>query len=485
MIRNGLKILRNFRPYSPRLPCSVWPPRPLQTGQGNARGLSAMFTARRSLLQLPARPELSKIVPKPPRGYQSVNWYSSQASREASLDTHVKIRSLSKDDSRRMVNVTWSDGTKQDYPFVWLLDNCFCTDCYHVESQCRLLPFDELDIDANPESVETVNHGDTLRVSWNRHHHSDFNSDWLRPNRFDQAEPRDDALSALPTPKLWGAEIAQSLPRFEFQEVLSDDWALLDFLKAFHEFGIVKLERTPAEPNQIPILAKRIGPMRETSFGLIQPLRKGGYEVEDLGQDRALSYTTKALNLHNDMSCLYETTCMAFFHCIIASDGKGGESIYSDGFHAAEMLRLADPRAFRLLSTNQQEFRLVGAEPHVGDFDHRSHHFPIMLDHFGQLKAIHYSTHARTPSLRMAVDDVKAMYSALQSFSKLLESPENAYYVKLQKGDMVVVNNHRVLHGRTPFEDSNERYLELGYVDWDHVTSRMRVLQNKLNSDKV
>ncbi|XP_022087370.1 gamma-butyrobetaine dioxygenase-like [Acanthaster planci] len=475
-----------LRPTLPGLLPRTWSPASVTSR--NVRGFSAVFT-RDTLPRVGVSPSNSKAIPvsvtttRLPKGQPLAatpvvaRCYVSQ-----DIQPNIQIGSLSKDDTRRIVSVTWSDGKRREYPFPWLLDNCLCSDCYHVESQGRLLPFDQLDITAHPESVESINGGDTLRVSWNRRHHSDFDSHWLRSVKFDQKPPDDVALT---TPTLWGAEITESLPRFEFRDVVSDDQALFDFLKAFYEFGIVKIEKTPAEPRQIPIIAKRIGPMRETSFGLLQPLKKGGNQVEELDPDRALSYTTKALQLHTDMSCLYETTYMAFFHCIKSSNCKGGDSIYADGFRAAEMLRREDPDAFQMLTTNQQEFRLVGAEPHVGDFDHRCFHFPIKLDHFGRLKAVHYSTHARTTAMFMPVDDVQPMYNALQVFAKLLESPENAYYVKLQGGEMIVVNNHRVLHGRTPFKDSGERHLELGYVDWDHVTSRMRVLQRKLSDDKM
>lgn len=174
-----------------------------------------------------------------------------------------QVGALSKDDTRGIVAVTWTDGEIQDYPFVWLRDNCFCSQCYHAESQCRL-SFSDLDITACPESVETIDDGDTVRVTWNQHHHTDLNSTWLRKFRFDQ-EPRDDIIA--PVHKLWNAEIETTLPRFKFGEILSDDTVLLEFLKAFNEVGIALVKGVPAIPNQIQVIAKRVGPMLETSFG--------------------------------------------------------------------------------------------------------------------------------------------------------------------------------------------------------------------------
>ena len=48
---------------------------------------------------------------------------------------------------------------------------------------------------------------------------------------------------------------------------------------------------------------------------------------------------------------------------------------------------------------------------------------------------------------------------------------------------MIVFDNVRLVHGREPLyeaEKVGERHLEGGYLDWDEVRSRRRVLQEKL-----
>ena len=47
-----------------------------------------------------------------------------------------------------------------------------------------------------------------------------------------------------------------------------------------------------------------------------------------------------------------------------------------------------------------------------------------------------------------------------------------------QPGDILTFDNRRMLHGRGSFlltEDSG-RHLELGYLEWDEINSRLRVL---------
>ena len=45
----------------------------------------------------------------------------------------------------------------------------------------------------------------------------------------------------------------------------------------------------------------------------------------------------------------------------------------------------------------------------------------------------------------------------------------------------MTLNNYRVLHGRSKFNDrsNNVRILELGYFDWDCVYSKIRILAEK------
>ena len=48
-------------------------------------------------------------------------------------------------------------------------------------------------------------------------------------------------------------------------------------------------------------------------------------------------------------------------------------------------------------------------------------------------------------------------------------------------GECVVVDNHRVLHGRRSYvlQPGGSRYLEGGYIDWDEIRSRINVLKNQ------
>ena len=69
------------------------------------------------------------------------------------------------------------------------------------------------------------------------------------------------------------------------------------------------------------------------------------------------------------------------------------------------------------------------------------------------------------------------------ALGKMLRDPVNVVGVRLESGEIATMNNARVLHGRTAFQVTEEasRLLEGGYIDWDMVYGKLRVLAQKYN----
>ena len=76
---------------------------------------------------------------------------------------------------------------------------------------------------------------------------------------------------------------------------------------------------------------------------------------------------------------------------------------------------------------------------------------------------------------------LSAYYRARQLFGQMLRS--NAFEVRflLNKGDLVMFDNCRLLHGRTGFDPQEGlRHLQGCYIDIDGPRSKYRVLQRTL-----
>jgi gamma-butyrobetaine dioxygenase len=77
----------------------------------------------------------------------------------------------------------------------------------------------------------------------------------------------------------------------------------------------------------------------------------------------------------------------------------------------------------------------------------------------------------------MPEDLVGRYYEAYQRFGRMLEGAEYRIQFKLAPGDLFIVDNLRVLHGRTGYAASGgERHLQGCYADRDGLRSRLAVL---------
>ncbi|XP_022089280.1 gamma-butyrobetaine dioxygenase-like isoform X2 [Acanthaster planci] len=370
------------------------------------------------------------------------------------------------DTKKKQLLVSWEGGAEsQTFPFVWLRDHCHCPECFHPAALSRLPSAQVVNADVAAESAEISADGRKLSVQWDDDHQSQFSTDWLRFYRFE--ESGDDQLL---DPKLsfWGAS---ATPHFsDFGELLADDRALYVWLVELVIRGMAVVRESPAEVGQLQKLAKRVAYLQPTCFG-------NTFQVKNKYGTTNIGYTTGALKLHNDLTYYLRQPGIIMLHCIEQAEGEGGENLISDGFKVAMDLKEIDPEAFRLLTTYSFEYSDKGIDC-FGRYYTHTRRPVIKLNERGNIETIAISNHSRDPMLRVPVDQVLPIYRALEKYFKMLQQPENMFKYKMKKGDILSLNNWRVLHGRSSFQltEAGGRHVEGGYLDWDEVNSRLRVL---------
>ena len=73
-------------------------------------------------------------------------------------------------------------------------------------------------------------------------------------------------------------------------------------------------------------------------------------------------------------------------------------------------------------------------------------------------------------------------YKARSLFIKLCNSKKFMIKFKLAPGDLMMMDNHRTLHGRTSFNGKvGKRHLQGCYIDHDSAESKMKYLERKFN----
>ncbi|MDR9439628.1 MAG: TauD/TfdA family dioxygenase [Halomonas sp.] len=364
-----------------------------------------------------------------------------------------RLTSLRTDDGRdAALLLEWEDGATGRFPLGWLRDHCACEACRHPVTRERLYrpltPVTDI-----PEARRVDGH---LALTWADGHPSRFDAGWLYRRRPGQA-----ADTVIPARRPWAADYApERIAHADFTGSVAGERA---WLEALLRDGLVLLEAGPLADEEVSRLAERIGPLRPTNFG-------ARFDVRSKPNPNNAAYTAIALALHTDLPNWRQPPDIQLLYCL-ENDAEGGESIFADGFAAAEALRAESPEAFRLLAETPIDFRFQDEEQDIGT------RAPILsLDPDGALLEVRFNNWIRD-TLRLPSYLIEAWYAAYRRFWRLLHAPEQQLDFALAPGQMVAFDNRRVLHGRRAFDPSTgRRHLQGTYLDLDMCESRLRVL---------
>ncbi|XP_038052320.1 gamma-butyrobetaine dioxygenase-like isoform X2 [Patiria miniata] len=387
----------------------------------------------------------------------------------ANGEAQPRLLKVTRDDQAKWYVADLSDYYSGKYPYVWLRDNCQCSQCYNKECLQRETLTADMDPEVLPASESVVDDGRALEVVWPDQHRSSYRADWLDCQRF--SESQIDPISH-PEYQVWGAEMNGNIPTFDYASILSTDKVLYEWLRVLQTTGIALVQRAPKEKGVCRQLAERVAFFRRTIYG-------EEWQVESKPNVSSLGYTSKYLVLHTDLPYYISPPEVQLLHCIEQAKGKGGENQFVDGWNIVRQLKAEHPEAYKLLSgvpidyknaaTDQYPFHMKASRPII-DYDLR-----------GEL-CMRYNDPIRAPYMLMPVEKVTEMYKAIKLFNQVIYRPQNLVHHRLTEGEMVTFNNRRLLHGRSSFEvqAGSSRLLEGGYIDWDEVRSRTRVLREKL-----
>jgi gamma-butyrobetaine dioxygenase len=353
--------------------------------------------------------------------------------------------------------IAWSDGSADEFHHIWLRDNCGCVECRHAFAGERLSDPAGIALNIAPTLATG---GSSVKISWPDGHMSMFSTTWLRTHAYGPA-----ATARRESPfRFWAAAEVQTPPKMHFDEVMASNDALLEWLRLLRAYGITIVKGVPTDADTVAKLAKRIGNLRDSNFGLV-------WEVKSIPKPDSLAYTSVKLTAHTDLVSRESQPGLQFLHCLV-NEASGGESYLVDGFSVAEELKRQAPEHHATLTRVNASFR------YQNDFTDVSASFPVIrLDHNGDYYEVRYSNALFAP-LQCDPDDVLPFYEAYQHYSRLLRDPKWEYSFRLEAGDCEVFDNRRVMHGRQEFDaQTGARHLQGCYVDTDDFLSRMRVLE--------
>ncbi|WP_136068141.1 2-trimethylaminoethylphosphonate dioxygenase [Modicisalibacter radicis] len=355
-------------------------------------------------------------------------------------------------------------GLEQHFAALWLRERAPDGETLDARTGQRLIEAAELPLDLAIESAAVE--GRTLRIGFSDGHRTAFAIDDLiveaRPPRSESQGAAGDGH------QLWDAGLPH-LPEADFAAALDDDRALLALLEDLQRYGFVRVVGVPGEEDGMQALIDRIGPLRRTNWG-------GIADVKSVANAYDLTMTQRGLEPHTDNPYRDPIPGYIWLHCL-SNAAAGGDSTLVDGFMAARRLQREDPAAFDCLTRLSPGFRYVDATTQL-----ESEGPLIELDSHGRLARVRFSNRTE----RVAAYDAETLeryYAARQRFHGLITDPALTVHLKLAPGEMLIMDNYRLLHGRTAYQlEGGVRHLRQGYVDRDTTASRRQVLRRALGA---
>lgn len=276
---------------------------------------------------------------------------------------------------------------------------------------------------------------------------------------------------APPAPLPWTS--LPAVPSIEWSDVRAGAARpLRRIVGHLHRLGCIKVVGVPPRDGSVLSVAERFGRVSPTNFGAM-------FDVESVPRPVDLAYSPVGLSAHTDQPYRTPTPGLQFLHTL-CNDAPGGESTVNDGRAAVDELRLADPDGFEALCQLDVEFRYdIGTDAVVN-------HAPVIdLDRHGALRQLRFSPRLDTPPLADS-DVLRAWFRARRWLAEWFDEPDHRVEFKMVAGDVLVVDNHRVLHGRRPFDPSTgRRHLQGCYIDHDGPATMWRLLTRRLGDDEV
>ena len=338
--------------------------------------------------------------------------------------------------------VAWSDGLTDELSAIWLRHNCHCHECRHPSGQ-RLIDLIDIDPDAQVSGVTSDN--DQLKVRVDTHVVT-IPTAALRHRR-----------SQDPGPTTWDHEHMDILVSGA-TSVFGD---LLAARQQLDTWGIALLTDVPTEPGKVLEIARQLGYVRETNYGVL-------FDVVAEPDPNNLASTALGLPLHTDNPYRDPVPTVQLLHCL-QSGSTGGASQFADGFRAAELLSAHAPDSFDVLSSNDVTFRFADSTA-----DLRARVPVIQTDNSGNVTAIRLNSRS-IAAIDLDAATTERFYAALRTFIEIVSGEESVVEIMLDAGNLVAFDNRRVLHGRSEFDVTDRRHLQGCYIDIDAVRSDVLV----------
>jgi gamma-butyrobetaine dioxygenase len=351
------------------------------------------------------------------------------------------------------------------FNYFWLRDNCATS--WDRSTQERTFDILEEADDLHAKSA-WINET-TLEVIWSDGYQSCYDLNWLE--RWHKGENHGDL--AVRARKTWYGDHYPDIARFIYDDVIVNPACVADWAEAMLDEGVALIQGMPNSDEGLKTLCELFGTVRPSFSGYT-------FDVKSKANPENLAYTSKALELHTDLPAEELAPGIQFLHCRI-NDAQGGNSLFVDATAVANALKKTHPAYFKILTEYEVPYRYT-----TNYQDVRTKQRIIEMDpNNGEVSGINFSQHL-ADIFDFSQRQMDIFYPAFRKFGQMLQDPKYLMTFRLNAGECIVFDNHRIAHGRAAFiMGTGARHLRGCYVDRGDLRSVYRILRARYPKAEV
>ena len=348
---------------------------------------------------------------------------------------------------------------KEIHPF-WLRERVDGEEFLDKGTQQRLFDPTSLNSDIRINNASIDNN--FLEINFNDGVNSKLNIEKLALDFFNE----DTVIKSIEKSK-WNSSL-NNIKNFSYKENFFESKEMYDLLVSFYKYGFVVISNVPTNNNFIVKFANSIGSVRRTNFGEY-------FDVKSKPDPNDLAYTSLHLAPHTDNPYRNPVPCIQLLHCI-ENEVSGGFSTLVDGYTVTEDLKNQNPDFYKILTEVKVKFKFIDKEVVLEDWSEL-----IKLNEDKTFKQVRFSPRLDYVPM-LDKDKLDLYYKARKKLSEMYNSDKYRVEFKLAPKDLLMMDNHRLLHGRTAYETSEgKRFLQGCYIDYDSTEGKLRHLKRKFN----
>jgi alpha-ketoglutarate-dependent taurine dioxygenase len=215
-----------------------------------------------------------------------------------------------------------------------------------------------------------------------------------------------------------------------------------------HRLVVLRGQAAPSDEEMLAF-CRRLGPILEWEFGAVNEL-----QVRD--EARNYLYTSREVPFHWDGAFAGKVPRYIFFHCRVAPPaGSGGETTFCDTVRLLQRISPEERRRWEAVRITYSTDKVV----HYGG----TFTSPMLAAHpVSGERVLRFAEPVEDLNpVRLTIDGVPAEEQPvfLARMHELLNDPAVCCAHSWREGDVVLADNHALLHGRRAFTQSAARHL--------------------------